>query len=260
MKAFAGNIMLTNDIDTTTQNLVGINLQRKTALITGGAGFLGSWICDVLANLGVKVICLDNLSSGLEANISHLYQNKNFKFIKHDITQPFHPNEKIDLVLHMASRASPFEFEKFPLEILKSNTLGTLNSLEIARANEARFLFTSTSETYGNPSIVPTPESYYGNVNAIGIRGDNGYWATVIDAPRDISEHGHGKSVKGIIDALSGWKLSKIYDPFLGSGSTLIACEKTSRTCFGMEIDEYYCDVVIKRWCDYTGNIAKLSK
>ena len=171
MKAFAGNMILNNDLSTVLQNLGEANFQAKCILVTGGAGFLGSWICEVLINQGANVICLDNLSSGLETNISQLTENDNFTFIKQDITEPLALKEKIDLVLHLASRASPFEFEKFPLEILKANTLGTLNALEVAREHKARFLFTSTSETYGNPSIVPTPESYYGNVNSVGIRG-----------------------------------------------------------------------------------------
>lgn len=171
MKAFAGDGMLGSDISIILANLGEANLEGKTVVVTGGAGFLGSWICEVLLTQGAKVICLDNLSSGLEANISHLLANRNFEFTKQDITQPFHCQGKLDLVLHLASRASPFEFEQFPLEILKANTLGTLNALEVAREHQARFLFASTSETYGNPSVVPTPESYYGNVNAVGVRG-----------------------------------------------------------------------------------------
>lgn len=171
MKAFVGDSVLSSDINTILRNLDGANVEGKTVLVTGGAGFLGSWTCEALVSQGAKVICLDNLSSGLEANISHLSGKESFEFVNHDIVQPFHFEGKIDLVLHMASRASPFEFEKFPLEILMTNTIGTLNALEIAREHEAKFLFTSTSETYGNPSIVPTPESYYGNVNSIGIRG-----------------------------------------------------------------------------------------
>jgi len=171
MKAFAGDPMLSGDVSTILQNLNKPDFEGKTVLVTGGAGFLGSWICEVLVSQGAKAICLDNLSSGLEANTSHLSGNANFKFIKQDITEPFNLEGKIDLVLHLASRASPFEFKRFPLEILAANTLGTLNALEIAKEHRARFLFASTSETYGNPSVVPTPESYYGNVNSVGIRG-----------------------------------------------------------------------------------------
>ena len=163
--------MPSNDISTILRNLGEADSRGKTVLVTGGTGFLGSWICETLISQGAKVICLDNLSSGLEPNISHLSENRDFEFIKQDITKPLRFSRKLDLVLHLASRASPFEFEKFPLEILKANTLGTLNALELARERGARLLFTSTSETYGNPSIIPTPESYYGNVNPIGPRG-----------------------------------------------------------------------------------------
>jgi UDP-glucuronate decarboxylase len=143
----------------------------KRTLITGGAGFLGSWTCDFLVAQGAKVTCVDNLASGLQSNIEHLLKHKNFTFVTHDISRPTSFDESFDLVVHMASRASPFEFEKFPIEILRANTIGTLNALEIAKKNRARFLFTSTSEVYGNPMVVPTPESYNGNVNPIGPRG-----------------------------------------------------------------------------------------
>jgi UDP-glucuronate decarboxylase len=171
MKAFASDPMLNNDIDILLGNLGEVNFRGKTVLVTGGAGVLGSWMCEVLVNRGAKVICLDNLSSGLEANIEHLLQNDNFQFMEQDITELLYVKDRVDLVLHLASRASPFEFETFPLEILRANTLGTVNALEIAREHKAIFLFASTSETYGNPAVVPTPESYYGYVNSIGIRG-----------------------------------------------------------------------------------------
>ncbi|MEM5854126.1 MAG: UDP-glucuronic acid decarboxylase family protein [Candidatus Aenigmatarchaeota archaeon] len=147
------------------------DFEGKKVLITGGAGFLGSWMCDVLVEKGAMVTCLDNLASGLKSNIDHLSGKKNFEFLQHDITEPISLYEDFDLVIHMASRASPFEFEKFPIEILKANTIGTLNALEIARKSEARFLFISTSEIYGDPEIIPTPESYNGNVNPVGPRG-----------------------------------------------------------------------------------------
>ena len=162
-----------------------ISFKDKIILVTGGAGFLGSWICDVLVEQGAYCICLDNLSSGLFENISHLMDKDNFRFINHDISNPiffgitYHPQgicvgdvKKIDIVMHMASRASPFEFKQFPIPILKSNTLGTMNALGITKAHNALFFYTSTSEVYGNPpaEAVPTSESYFGHVNPVGPR------------------------------------------------------------------------------------------
>lgn len=148
------------------------DVEQKKILITGGAGFLGSWICDVLVEKGAKVICLDNFTSGLKENISHLCNKSNFQFINHDITKPLDLNESLDLILHLASRASPFEFEKFPIQILKANTLGTWIVLGIAKKFRCPLLFASTSEIYGNPpaEYIPTPEEYYGYVNPIGPR------------------------------------------------------------------------------------------
>ncbi len=133
---------------------------------------MGSWICDVLVEQGAKVICADNLSSGLNSNIRHLLDRMNFKFIRCDISEPIELDEKrVDLIMHLASRASPLEFDKFPIEIIRANTLGTMNMLELARKYNARFLFTSTSEVYGDAKVIPTPETYNGNVNPVGIRG-----------------------------------------------------------------------------------------
>ena len=144
--------------------------EGKNILVTGGAGFLGSWICDVLVESKANVICLDNFSSGLKENISHLLGRKNFKFVQHDITQPIFFNEEIDIVMHLASRASPFEFEKYPIQILKANTLGIWVALGIAKKHEAVFIYTSTSEIYGDAKEIPTTEEYRGNVNPIGPR------------------------------------------------------------------------------------------
>lgn len=149
----------------------GITFEGASVAVTGGAGFLGSWTCDALIEQGARVICIDNLSSGLKSNVDHLIGNENFKFMNHDITQPISIREDLDLVIHMASRASPFEFEKFPIEILNANTIGTYQVLELAREHGARFLFTSSSEIYGDPEVIPTPESYNGNVNPTGPRG-----------------------------------------------------------------------------------------
>ena len=159
------------DIETVIANLGGVSFEGMTILVTGGAGFLGSWICQTLVEQNARVICLDNLSSGLRTNVASLLDRSNFKFVEHDITEPVHIGETVDMVMHLASRASPLEFEGFALEILSANTLGTWGALEIARKSGARFVFASTSEVYGDPSLVPTPESYWGNVNPIGPRG-----------------------------------------------------------------------------------------
>src|SRR5665647_3564463 len=142
----------------------------KTVLVTGGTGFLGSWLCDVLVELSATVICLDNLASGLKSNVSGLIGKENFKFIRHDITRPIFFEEDLDAVLHLASRASPFEFQKYPIQILKANTMGVWVALGIAKSHKARLLYTSTSEIYGNATEIPTSEEYTGNVNPIGAR------------------------------------------------------------------------------------------
>jgi UDP-glucuronate decarboxylase len=159
-----------SEAEMVSRNLGDISFRDQRVLVTGGAGFLGSWMCDALSFQGADIICLDNLSSGRRSNISHLMQSDQFQFLEHDISEPVSLDE-IDLVVHMASRASPFEFDHYPIEILKANTIGLMNSLEVARKNDARLLYTSTSEIYGNPKVVPTPESYHGNVNTIGPRG-----------------------------------------------------------------------------------------
>lgn len=159
-----------DEIDTVIKNLGNISFDGQTVLVNGGAGFLGSWVCGALVEQNANVLCLDNFSSGLKSNISHLTNKSNFTFYEHNITEPIYFDRKIDLVMHMASRASPFEFEKFPIQILKANTLGIWVALGIAKKHGARFLYTSTSEIYGSPDVVPTPESYNGNVNPVGPR------------------------------------------------------------------------------------------
>jgi UDP-glucuronate decarboxylase len=141
-------------------------------LVTGGAGFLGSWLCDVLVQKNAKVICIDNFYSGKKENIDHLFGKDNFKFIKHDISKEIYFDNKIDYIFHLASRASPFEFTQFPIQILKANTLGTWIVLGIAKRHKAKLFYTSTSEIYGNPGPehIPTPETYNGNVNPTGVR------------------------------------------------------------------------------------------
>lgn len=159
------------DINWINTHLKEHSFEDQTVLVTGGAGFLGSWMCEVLVAQNAKVICLDNLASGKEENINHLKNNENFSFLQHDISQPIELGTKVDFILHMASRASPLEFQQFPIQIMKANTLGTWIALGIAKKNKARLLFTSTSEIYGESQIIPTPETYHGNVNTLGIRG-----------------------------------------------------------------------------------------
>jgi UDP-glucuronate decarboxylase len=159
------------EVDTIQNNLGRISFEDQRVLVTGGAGFLGSWICDTLIASGAQVTCLDNFSSGQKANIRHLMEEERFRFIEHDISTPIPVETTLDYVFHMASRASPFEFEHYPIQILKANTAGVLIALGIAKKHGAKLVYTSTSEVYGNPDIVPTPESYNGNVNPIGPRG-----------------------------------------------------------------------------------------
>lgn len=139
-------------------------------LITGGAGFIGSHLCDHLLERGMDVICMDNLLTGSVANIAHIRSSR-FSFIKYDVTNYLYVDGPLDFVLHFASPASPVDYLKFPLHTLRVGAIGTHNALGLARAKNARFLLASTSEVYGDPLIHPQPESYWGNVNPIGIRG-----------------------------------------------------------------------------------------
>ena len=140
-------------------------------VVTGGAGFIGSHLCAQLIRGNHDVICLDNLITGNLANIEPLFGNDRFRFIKHDVTEFIHVPGDVDYVLHFASPASPIDFEKFPIQILKVGALGTHKALGLARAKGASFLLASTSECYGDPLVHPQPETYWGNVNPVGIRG-----------------------------------------------------------------------------------------
>src|SRR3989338_4078092 len=134
---------------------------KKTALITGGAGFLGSYLCERLINSGLKVFCLDNLITGNLKNITQLKSNKNFEFIKHDISKQVVIKNRINFILHFASPASPVDYLKYPIQTLKVGSLGTHNALGIAKEKKARFLLASTSEVYGDPLVHPQPEDYW---------------------------------------------------------------------------------------------------
>ena len=143
----------------------------ETAVVTGGAGFLGSYLCEKLLEEGLNVICLDNLLTGNINNISHLAGNENFKFVKHDVTNYIFLPGKIDYILHFASPASPVDYLQLPIQTLKVGSLGTHKALGLAKEKKARFLLASTSEVYGDPEVHPQKEEYWGNVNPIGPRG-----------------------------------------------------------------------------------------
>ena len=142
-----------------------------TSLVTGGAGFLGSHLCDYLISRGQRVICVDNLETGSLENIRHLKTGADFRFEMLDITDHYEIEEAIDFVYHMASPASPIDYARLPLHTLKVGAYGTHNTLGLAKKHRARFLLASTSEVYGDPLVHPQPETYWGNVNPIGPRG-----------------------------------------------------------------------------------------
>src|SRR5277367_2271756 len=141
------------------------------AVITGGAGFLGSHLCDYFIEKGWDVLCMDNLVTGADSNISHLLSNPRFSFAQQDVSKFIEVSGPVDAVLHFASPASPPDYLKFPIQTLKVGALGTHNALGLAMAKKARFLQASTSECYGDPEVSPQPETYWGNVNPIGPRG-----------------------------------------------------------------------------------------
>src|ERR687892_281951 len=141
-----------------------------TCLVTGGAGFLGSHLCDELLRRGNRVICVDNVETGSLANIEHI-RAPEFRFLPLDIIQPYYVDEPIDVVYHFASPASPIDYLRLPLHTLKVGSHGTHHTLGLAKAHRARFVTASTSEVYGDPKVHPQPESYWGHVNPIGPRG-----------------------------------------------------------------------------------------
>jgi dTDP-glucose 4,6-dehydratase len=141
-----------------------------TAIVTGGAGFLGSHLCDYLLAREYRVICVDNLDTGSLLNLEHI-RDENFAFVNHDLTEPFFIEESIDVVYHLASPASPIDYMRLPLHTLKVGSYGTHHMLGLAKFKRARFLLASTSEVYGDPQVHPQPETYWGHVNPIGPRG-----------------------------------------------------------------------------------------
>jgi dTDP-glucose 4,6-dehydratase len=141
------------------------------AVVTGGAGFLGSHLCERLLAEGHAVVCVDNLITGKRENVAHLVPRSDFELVLHDVSKPIEVDGPVDFVLHFASPASPIDYLELPIQTLKVGSLGTHNALGLAKAKRARFLLASTSEVYGDPLVHPQPESYWGNVNPVGPRG-----------------------------------------------------------------------------------------
>ena len=143
----------------------------RRAVVTGGAGFLGSHLCEQLLERGVEVVCLDNFLTGSPGNVMHLMENPAFRLVRCDVTDFVHVGGPVDLVLHFASPASPLDYLKMPIETLKVGSVGTLHTLGLAHEKGARYVLASTSEVYGDPLVHPQPEEYWGNVNPVGPRG-----------------------------------------------------------------------------------------
>ena len=164
------NHIIKNDISIILGKLDPNIFEEKGVLVTGGAGFLGSWLCDTLVLCGSKVYCVDNFSTGLQSNIDHLLGLKNFHLIRTEVEEINADLGKFDLVMHFASRASPIDYQNHPVQTLTANSIGTMKTLELARISNATFLYASSSEVYGNAGTIPTPEHYWGKVNPIGSR------------------------------------------------------------------------------------------
>jgi dTDP-glucose 4,6-dehydratase len=145
-------------------------MRRRRAVVTGGAGFVGSHLAGRLLDLGYEVLCLDNLVTSTGANLDEITNQRHLHFGEVDVTEPMDVGGPVDAVLHLASPASPVDYSRLPIETLKAGSLGTLNALELAKVKGARFLLASTSETYGDPQVHPQPETYWGNVNPVGPR------------------------------------------------------------------------------------------
>ncbi len=165
-------------------------------LISGGAGFLGSYLCERLLQEDHDVICVDNFLTGHERNLAPLHENRRFRFIRHDVTEDLHVAGNLDFVLHFASPASPADYAKFGIKTLKINAIGAHKMLGIAKAKSATFLLASTSEVYGDPEVNPQPETYWGHVNPVGPRSVYDEGKRFAEALAMAYHHEHGMAVK----------------------------------------------------------------
>src|SRR3989454_6205211 len=161
--------IINEDLDAIRRAIDPSAFRGKSVIVSGGSGFLGSWICDTLVGLDSRIICLDNLSTGVFENIDHLKTVKNFKFERADVCT-YSKNPKVDMVFHLASRPAPEDYQKHPVETALASATGTDRMLDLARKNDARVFYASSSEAYGDPEVFPTPESYEGKVDPLGPR------------------------------------------------------------------------------------------
>ncbi|MGA3110543.1 MAG: UDP-glucuronic acid decarboxylase family protein [Candidatus Bathyarchaeia archaeon] len=161
--------IIREDLEKIKGTVKGDAFDAKRVLVTGGAGFIGSWLCDALLGFGANVTAVDDLSTGRLKNIDHLNEKAAFEFVKSDICS-FKSKEKFDFIFHMAGHASPDEYQTHPIETLQTSASGSFAMAELARKNHATLLFASTSEVYGDSEVIPTPETYWGKVNPIGPR------------------------------------------------------------------------------------------
>ena len=161
--------IIKEDIEQIKKSIDAEAFRGKSVLVSGGSGFLGSWVCDVLSEVGSRIICLDNLSTGVFENVDHLKGTRGFEFEKVDVCT-YSRNPKVDMIFHLASRPAPEDYQKHPVETALANSEGTKQMLELARKDDSRVLFASSSEAYGDPDVFPTPESYEGRVNPLGPR------------------------------------------------------------------------------------------
>jgi dTDP-glucose 4,6-dehydratase len=172
--------------------LTSSSLKPGRAVVTGGAGFLGSHLCRRLLDLGCDVLCVDNMITGSEANLASELSRPGMSLLQHDVSRPLQVDGPIDYILHFASPASPDDYARWPIQTLKVGSLGTHNTLGLARAKGARFILASTSEVYGDPDVHPQPETYWGHVNPVGPRGVYDEAKRVAEAFTMAYHHSHG--------------------------------------------------------------------